>query len=231
MNEIMLFLERQQGWIYVLLGVVAVFYFRQGVFGYMEQRRARFRLEREKSRRTLIIAGSMLALICFGAILVFIMTTILSPALPASARPTAVPTVNLLASPEVQLDAGGAQITITPLTDLDPNQAGCLNPDATITWPLDGTQLSGVVEILGAANIDNFAFYKIEYRSIAGEGTWRAIMAGTILVCEDFCEVEDLRGTWDTSLVSPAEYALRLVVTDTSGNAPQPCEIRVSVVP
>ncbi|MBN2555433.1 MAG: hypothetical protein JXA97_05790 [Anaerolineales bacterium] len=231
MNEIMLFLERQQGWIYATLGIVAVFYFRQGVFAYMESRRARFRLESEKSRRKLMIAGSMLALICFGALLVFIMTSILSPALPASARLTAVPTVNLLASPEVLVEAGGAQITITPLTDLDPNQASCSNPDAIITWPLDGAQLSGVVEILGTANIDNFAFYKIEYRSIAGEGTWRAIMAGTNLVCEDFCEVEELLGTWDTSLVSPAEYALRLVVSDTSGNAPQPCEIRVSVTP
>jgi hypothetical protein len=38
-------------------------------------------------------------------------------------------------------------------------------------------------------------------------------------------------GTWDTRLVVPGEYALRLVVTDTVGNAPQPCVILVRVLP
>lgn len=227
----MLFLERQRTWIYLVLGVIGFIYLRAGIDAYLRVTRAMFRLERETAQRTLVRAGVMTAGVAVCALVVFVLTNFINPALPASARPTPLPTVSLLASPEAVLDAQGALVTVTVPAEAGDELAACLNPDATISSPTDGEQLRGVVDILGAANIANFAFYKIEYRSVSSEGTWRAIMAGTEPVCETFCEIEDSLGTWDTSLVPAADYLLRLVVTDTSGNAPQPCQIRVSVVP
>lgn len=231
MQELLLFLERQQTWIYIGLGGVGLFYVRAAVQAYIAVQRARFRLEREQARQSLIRSGVMVGLLSLGVLVVFILTSFISPALPADAERVPVPTVNLLATPDVRPTDDEAFLTATPLPEGDIAAAACSNPDATIRIPEDGDQLRGVIEILGTANIDNFAFYTLEYRSITSEGTWRAIMAGTQQVCEAFCEEEELLGSWDTSLVPPADYALRLVVTDTSGNAPQPCQIRVSVVP
>ena len=108
---------------------------------------------------------------------------------------------------------------------------GCLNPDATLTSPQDGESISGTVKILGTANIQNFAFYKVEYRSLTPDSSWLTVSAGTVPVCEGKCEISEELGSWDTSLVSPGEYGFRLVVTDTEGNAPLPCEIQVRVLP
>jgi len=231
MSELLLFLERQQVGMYILLGGVGFLYVRAAIKAYLDLRRARFGLERQQERAKLIRAGVMTGLSLFGMLVVFILTSFISPALPADEIQAPVPTVNLLASPEPSSEEEDAFSTATPLAEGQTDQTGCQNPDATILSPQDGESINGVVDILGTANIDNFAFYTLEYRSITSEGTWRAIMAGTQQVCETFCEEEELLGSWDTSLVTPADYALRLVVTDTSGNAPLPCEIRVSVLP
>ena len=82
----------------------------------------------------------------------------------------------------------------------------------------------GVVEITGTANIENFAFYKIEYLSTEPGSIWRAISAGTEPV------LDDVLGTWDTSLVPTGDYRFRLVVTDTAGNAPLPCAVQIRVL-
>lgn len=230
MSELLLFLEKQQLGIYILLGGVGFLYVRAAINAYLALRRARFGLERQQEREKLIRAGVMTGLFFFGMLVVFILTSFVSPALPSD-EIQAVPTVNLLASPESSSEEEGVFSTATPLAEGQMDVSGCQNPDATIRSPQDGDSINGVVDILGTANIDNFAFYTLEYRSITSEGTWRAIMAGTEQICETFCEEEELLGSWDTSLVTPADYALRLVVTDTSGNAPLPCEIRVSVLP
>ncbi len=41
--------------------------------------------------------------------------------------------------------------------------------------------------------------------------------------------MDDTLGAWDTRLIEPGAYLFRLVVTDTSGNAPYPCVIEVEV--
>ncbi len=97
-------------------------------------------------------------------------------------------------------------------------------------FPEDGSQLTGTVTIEGTATILNFAFYKYEYIELAAGSpapgaVWRAISAGTIPKDDD-----DL-GLWDTTLVIPGDYAFRLVVTDTAGNAPMPCVRRIRVLP
>jgi hypothetical protein len=161
--------------------------------------------------------------------LTFLATTVLSPAVPASMRPTPLPTVSLLATPSTPApEDGQPAATALPETALD--SSGCLNETATLSFPTDGSDLTGPVTIEGSAAIANFAFYKYEYIELAGGvpapgAVWRAISAGTKPVSGGEL------GAWDTTLVIPGEYAFRLVVTDTAGNAPQPCVRRVRVLP
>jgi hypothetical protein len=186
-------------------------------------------LEVERAQQGLARAAAMLGLVAFGIVSTFVVATFVAPAVPASARPTAIPTVSLLATAgPVSQGTTFAAATPLPQATLDP--AGCQNPQATLTSPSDADSLTGLVTVTGTASIENFAFFKYEYIPISGGlptpgAVWRAISAGTQPVVDG-----DL-GPWDTSLVTPGDYAFRLVVTDTAGNAPMPCVVTVRVLP
>jgi hypothetical protein len=229
MDEVLLFLQARQAWVYVLAAALGVVYARVAWTRLRTLRTAQFGLERERALRGMTRALVMLGLVLGGVLLTFVAATFLAPAVPASARPTALPTVSLLSTLGSQ-PTGGTFIPSTPLPQAPLDGAGCQNPGATLTTPKEGDSLAGLVSVTGTASIPNFAFYKYEYIPIsagapAPGAVWRAISAGTVPV-----EDGDL-GPWDTSLVTPGDYAFRLVVTDTAGNAPLPCVVTVRILP
>jgi hypothetical protein len=224
MEEIILFVEANQAWIYLLLGVAAAAYLRQVIRSYQQRRETIFGLEREQStgrlRGSALLLGAVLALMLATCLV----STFAAPAVPASIRPTPLPTLSLLPTATLALEASGeALATATPLPAVVVDPAGCQNPLATMSVPANGDSLNGIVEVEGTANIENFAFYKLEYISLVPGAVWRAVWAGTAPV------LEAPLGTWDTSLVIPGDYGFRLVVTDAAGNAPLPCTIQVRV--
>jgi len=226
MTEVLLFIEEYQTWIYLALMVAILVYLNVTWRWYRSRRATIFSLEREHATAHLTRSATLLGLAFLLLVGTYAATTFLGPAVPASERPTPLPTVSLLAtSTFVPAEGDQADTTATPLPTVVVDSAGCANPQATITSPQTGESLTGVIEITGTAEISNFAFYKYEYISRTAGAVWRAIQAGTTTVREG------LLGTWDTRLVLPGEYALRLVVTDTAGNAPQPCVILVRVMP
>ncbi len=233
MEEVLLLIEAYQGWIFLILGFLGLVYSGSVLRAYKSYRVAIYGLEREQSTSRLRRSGGMLALAVTGIVVVFILTTFASPALPASLRPTAIPTVSLLATPILEQGEGG--IVFTTATPLDPDGidgAGCANLNATIISPESGARVKGEVLFKGTANIPGFAFYKLEYNDLKPESTWLAISANNQTVCDQGCDDEtEILGTWDTSLVRPGQYAVQLVVTDTLGNAPFPCQIRLQIVP
>jgi hypothetical protein len=91
-----------------------------------------------------------------------------------------------------------------------------------LSEPVDGTDITDVIEVKGTANIQNFGFYKYEIAR-PGETVWLTIQAGRDVVQEG-----DL-GQWDTRTLAPGDYMLRLVVTDNQGESLEPCVIRVRV--
>jgi hypothetical protein len=231
MEEAILFIEAHQSIIYLVLVLLAVIYAWLLLQAYQGLRGAIFGLERERAISKLTRSGAMLALIISGILATFVITTFASPAIPPSLRPTALPTVSLLATsePEGALEGGGG-LAATPLTVDMIDGSGCQNPDATISSPESGEAVRGEVEILGTANIIGFAFYKLEYHDLKAGSDWLAISASNAPVCEN-CDEEQFLGAWDTSLVTPGQYAVQLVVTDTLGNAPLPCQILLQVTP
>lgn len=227
MTEVLLAIEQNKLWIYAGLFLAALVYIRSALGWHGQYRDALFGLEREKAAGGMRRALAMLGLLAAAAVSVFLVETLLVPAVPAGDRPTPMPTVSLLASPplpdQVSPDSFSAA---TPLPAGTIVGGGCENSQATLAAPEPGETVRGVIEIIGTADIDNFAFYKYEIRSLVeggGQTAWQAVSAGTTVVRDD------VLGTWDTSLVNPGPYALRLVVTDTAGNAPQPCQIQVQV--
>lgn len=220
MVETLALIDRYQVWLYVFLGLAALGYARQAWNAYQDLQRSLFGLEREQAIGRLKRSGAFVGLAVFSAAAIFVLTTYVTPSLPA-AVPTPLPTISLLITPIE--GAGPVDITAAPSVGVD--SSGCQNPQATMTDPQPNATLSGTVVIRGTAAIANFGFFKLEYRGLTDQGAWRAILAHEMTVTDG-----DL-GTWDTSLVLPGDYALRLVVVDTAGNAPLPCTIPVRIVP
>jgi len=232
MEEVLLIIEANQKWIFVFLGLLGLVYIGSVIRAYDSFRASIYDLERERALSRLRRSGGMLALTFIGIFVVFILTTFASPALPASMRPTPIPTVSLLATPiSGQGEEGTTFSTATPINPDNIDGSGCANLIATITSPEDGERAQGEVRFIGTANIPGFAFYKLEYHDLKLESSWLAISASNQTVCEQGCDVTELLGTWDTSLVRPGQYGVQLVVTDTLGNAPFPCQIRLQIVP
>jgi hypothetical protein len=227
MEQALLIIEQYQTWIYLVLALAGLTYLRLTLRWYGTWRRAMFGLERDHAAGRLTRSLAMLSFVALVALGTFLVATFLVPAVPLAARPTPLPTISLLltVTPLAQLPAEAGTPGAAAPAPATPDQAGCLNPSATITSPLPGTQLRGRVEIIGTADIPSFAFYKIEMRSADPDSTWKAITAGTVTT------QNDLLGVWDVSLVEAGRYYLQLVVTDTAGNAPLPCAIQVDVLP
>lgn len=230
MEEALVLIEENQTWIYLGLGFFGLIYLRIASKRYQDYRSTFFGLEMDRARDRLIQSILMLILVAAGLIATFMAATFGGPAVPISARPTVLPTVSLLSTPRPSDDGDQAEIGTTPMENAIVEGLGCSNPEATITSPEDGDSINGVIDILGAANIPGFAFYKVEIKSFAGQAIWQAIGAGPEPICES-CEIEELLARWDTSLVTPGEYLLRLTVMDSLGNAPLPCELKVRVLP
>jgi hypothetical protein len=225
MTELLIWIESHQTWIYVVLVLVGLFYLRQALGWFGEMKRTVFNLERERAVAGMRQAAAMLVLVVALIVGAFILANFVGPAVPLSARPTVFPTVSLLATGNPAESETGEFVAASPLPVGTSDGSGCLNSQATLRTPQAGEILSEVMDIEGTADIENFAFYKYEFRPAGSDQDWQTVSAGTVPV------VDDLLGTWDTSLVPAGEYAFRLVVTDTSGNAPLPCEIQVRIVP
>ena len=139
----------------------------------------------------------------------------------------ATPTLDLLASPTPTLEPTEEIVlfpneqTPTPLS----NSGGCVSAVLEWTYPLDGDEINGIIEPLGTVNFPDLGFYKYEY-SPADSESWSTISAGNEPV-----DNAELGGAWNTELVTPGNYRLRLVATDSQNNYLPPCTITVVIKP
>jgi hypothetical protein len=229
MEEALRFLSSYEIWIYVLLALVGLFYIRKFILAWEELRGAAFGLERESAQSRLNRSASMLLLLLVMGLSVFVMVSFIVPSVPM-ANPLNTPTLDLLATATTTLspDTDGGDIsqvieaTDTPLT-LEPiGGEGCIPGELMFVEPKDGSEVSGIVTLIGTVNHPNFGFYKYEVAR-PGDAIWLTIQAGR----EPTQESE--LGQWDTTALSPGEYLIRLVLTDNQGESLNPCIIKVYV--
>ncbi len=221
MDAVFTIIREQRIWFYIFSGAISIITLRIILRKYFEYRRTIFGLEREKAIKRLTIVSILFGLsLLFGGA-AFLIATYTVPSIEIIPTTTPVPTLSFLAVPSDRTTPDDGSVFNAPGDDA--LLVGCVESSVMISSPEDGSELSGVVNITGSANIGNFAFYKYEYRSISEGSIWRSIFASTEPV------IDDNLGAWDTRLVEPGAYLFRLIVTDTSGNAPYPCVIEVEI--
>lgn len=223
MPEVLRFFKDYEVFIYLILGILAVWQLRKFILAWAELRSAAFGLEQESARRRLNWAVSTLVLILFLAVAEFGLVSVVVPNYPGT-LPT--PTLDLLATPTATLEGTQAVMEGGPATPAPtplPLEAdGCVPGQIEILSPEEGETVQEVVEIRGSADVANFGFYKFEVTS-AQEINWQTIQAG------DEPVQDDQLGFWDTTRFAPGEYILRLIVTDNQGEASAPCSVRLRV--
>jgi hypothetical protein len=227
MEEALQFFRTYEIWIYVVLGLFAIWQVRKFILAWDELRGAVFSMERDNAQARLNSAAVMLVLMLAVAIVEFMIVTFVVPTFPG-ANPLSTPTIDLLATATTTLSpfTPSAEETSVAGTEIAPpgeQVPGCIPDQVMISSPQNGEQVSGEVNLIGTANILNFGFYKYEIAR-PGETIWLPIQVG-----EEVRQDETL-GTWDTSTLDPGDYSLRLVVTDNQGNSLPPCVIQVRVV-
>jgi len=95
-----------------------------------------------------------------------------------------------------------------------------------IASPRHGSTVSGKVVVRGTANVDNFWYYKFEYRRDDGQENW---------ITYDGLKyapvVNGILGEWNLNALQLPDgwYWFRVVIVDWSGNYPPPCEMRLYV--
>lgn len=99
--------------------------------------------------------------------------------------------------------------------------ANCPNSGVRITSPGNGQQVSGTVNVVGTASIENFQFYKVEYNdgngfAVIGDVVRQPVTGG-------------LLATWNAVGFPGGTYTLRLTVVDVTGNYPPPCDVTVVI--
>jgi hypothetical protein len=222
METVYRFLATYEGLIYILLALGGLFAFRWLWKSWRELHESVFGLEREFAMRRLsqALAVSLLILVMFFGEL--FLASFVVPSLP-SADLLATPTLDILRQTEGALSGNPATLltSLPPASDTS-STSGCIPDQLIITSPEMGQEVSGTVTLVGTVDIANFGFYKYEV-SPQGAETWATISAGREIV-----QNGDV-GFWDTTSLTPGDYQLRLLVTDSQGQSYPPCIISVRV--
>ena len=223
MGDILRFFKENEVFIYLILGIFAVWQIRNFTLAWRELRNAAFGLERESAQRRLNWVTTMLIFIFMLGISEFVLVSFVAPTLP-DASPLLTPTLTLLASPTTTLDTISLSSDSTPVPTIETEHGGCLADQVDIISPENGETIRDIVEIIGSADIPNFGFYKFEMAAI-NDTSWLTIQAGETITREGRL------GYWDTTRLNPGDYALLLVVTNNQGQSTEPCVIQIRVDP
>ena len=225
MQALLQFLARYEFFIYFALGIGIVIALRGMAVAYGSMRTAVFGLERQLALRAF---NGSLALIVVLAVLGLMQFCIASFIVPG--RPSAffrlTPTADVLSTPEGTLPPQIAtSLAGTPVgNDLPFGAQGCVPSQIVINSPGSGSDVSGIVDIVGTVDIPDFGFYKYEVAPL-GSSNWATVSAGREPVRDD------ILGRWDTSALTPGDFQLRLVVSDNQGHQEPPCVVVVRVIP
>ncbi len=225
MEQALQFFSDYEIWIYVVLGLVALWHVRKFALAWDELRGAFFGLEREAAQARVNSAATMIVILILMAVAEFTLVTFVIPTVPG-ANPLPTMTLNLLATPTTTLPAATQKPNETPGVTATPGELpaaeGCVAGQVNLTSPLNGDRISGSVTVKGTAKITNFGFYTLQIAR-PGDTVWLPILVGQQAV------KDDTLGIWETATLTPGDYMLRLVVTDNVGTEFTPCAVQVTV--
>lgn len=220
MDALLRFFKEYETVIYLILGVGAAISLRALFLAWSEWRLAVFGLEKELIFQKIRVWGSFFILVVLIGLSQFCLVTFVAPYLPASAV-LSTPTLSLTqpVGPSLQLAASPANATVAP----PPGSIGCIPDQLIFTAPQPGDQVKGKVALRVTVNFPDLGFFKYEYAAV-GSDAWMTIAADNKNLIDSELNI------WDTSLLIPGDYQLRLVVTNNLGETLPPCIIPVRVL-
>ncbi|HSV86489.1 MAG TPA: hypothetical protein VLH85_07930 [Levilinea sp.] len=227
MEELLRFLKQYEAWIYALLGVVAIIYFRKLLNEWQEWRSSTFGLERESARRRLSATLAVVVLLILLATAEFVLVSFVAPVYP-SLNVLSTPTINVMTTPvETFAGAGerGEETSMPQTPQSTAENGGCRPGVLEWTYPAEGESVYGVVRLKATANLPNIGFFKYEYSEVNSEN-WVTIAAENTQQVD-----EELDGSWNTQALVPGDYRLRLVMMDNENQDLPACIITVRVIP
>ena len=223
MDELLRFFRNYEIWIYLLLGLGLLTYFRKFLIAWYDLRGAIFGLEREAAQTRLTQATTVLILLIIIASAEFVLVSFVAPLRPGS-NPLMTPTLDILATPTTTLIPASGYLPLATPANIS-TDTGCVPGEVEITSFENGAQISGEVIIEGSANIPGFGFYKLEIADPNDvDLVWRTIQAG-----RDPVKNNVLVEKWDTTTLKSGDYILRLVVTNSNGESQPDCQVFVRV--
>lgn len=222
MQAVYLFLGKYDGLFYLLLLLAGLYAFRRLWRAWKEWQGAYYALEREFSMRRMaqwLVAVSLVLVLFCG---VFIVATFVVPTIPAvDLMPS--PTLDLLATRSPGNVQEGLTGSTTPVASAPASGSqGCIPGQVEITSPKPGDELTGAVTLVGTVNLPNFGFYKYEV-ALRGTDIWSTISA------QSETKVNEELGVLNTSVLTPGDYLLRVVVLDNSTQVIGTCIITIRI--
>jgi hypothetical protein len=227
MEQVLQFFRTYEIWIYIILGILAVWQVRKFALAWEELRGAFFGMERDAAQSRVNSAATMVVILIIMAVAEFTVVTFVVPTIPG-ANPLPTASLDLLATPTITLPPPTQDPNVTPGATSTPGEVaaaeGCVPGQVNLTSPLNGERISGSIIVKGSADILNFGFYTLQIAH-PGDPIWSPIQVGQKAV------KNEALGTWDTSSLVPGAYMLQLVVTNNVGNVLTTCAIQVTVDP
>ena len=102
-------------------------------------------------------------------------------------------------------------------------EGGCIADEIDISFPETGETIRGAISVIGTANIVDFGYYKLDIAKSQQE-LWSTFQAGSSVVIDNV-----LDDNFDSSLFTPGEYVIQLVIVDVEGESQTPCRIPIII--
>ena len=227
MDELVPFLQKNEQWIYILLGIVALFPLLRLISAWKAWQGSLYGLEREIAQRRFSAALTVLVLLVMFVLGEFVIVSFVAPSYPQVAfLPTG--TLDLLATPTFTLAPAVEGVSTEASLQEFSSQTATVGPEGCVPgqieweYPKPGQEVSATVELKGTVNVPNLGYYKYEFAKIDDE-IWNPLAAG------NQPKVNGVIGYWDTSSRPQGDYRLRLVVYDNAQNMLPICIIPVRV--
>lgn len=212
-------LRQYETLLYLLLAFALLVFLQRAWRAWNAVQEARFQLELEEARHR-FVQNTVAVFLCLALMLgVFLGAALADPEYSQLLFATPIPTLPVDgATPTPE-----ATPTPTPLPEVVIEPEACVPGQVEITEPQNDATLQGKVTVRGSAAIPNFAFYKLD---VAPRSTPLFL---TIAVGREPVVKGVLMEEWDTTLLTPGDYLLQLVVVDTFGETQPPCRILVHI--